>query len=105
MADRLINHPKVKILWNKVPVEAQGDHLLKTVIMKDTITGEETPLAANGLFYAIGHTPNTSVFKEHSPDLELDEAGYVKTFARNGVASTYTSIEGVFAAGDVQDKT
>ncbi|KAJ3291334.1 thioredoxin-disulfide reductase [Borealophlyctis nickersoniae] len=102
MADRLINHPKTEVLWNKIPVEVGGDRLMKHLIIRDTVTGEETKLEANGLFYAIGHQPNTEIFKNK---LELDEVGYIKVKSNNGVPSTYTSVEGVFAAGDVQDKT
>lgn len=102
MADRLINHPKCEILWNKVPVEAKGDRLLKKLVIKDTVTGELSELDVNGLFYAIGHKPNTDVF---TGQLELDETGYIKVKPNAGVPSTYTNVEGVFACGDVQDKT
>ncbi|KAJ1535957.1 thioredoxin-disulfide reductase [Nowakowskiella sp. JEL0078] len=102
MADRLINHPKVEILWNKVPVEAKGDRLLKRLVIQDTVTEEISELDVNGLFYAIGHTPNTSIFKGQ---LDLHENGYAVTKTNLGVPSTYTSVEGVFAAGDVQDFT
>ncbi|KAJ3279339.1 thioredoxin-disulfide reductase [Borealophlyctis nickersoniae] len=102
MADRLVNHPKTEILWNKIPIEAKGDRLMRQLVIKDTVTGKESTLDANGLFYAIGHKPNTDIFKGK---LELDEVGYIKVYPKNGVPSTYTSVEGVFAAGDVQDKT
>lgn len=102
MADRLLAHPKVEVLWNKIPVEAKGDRLLKQLVIEDTVTKERSTLDVNGLFYAIGHTPNTSVFKGQ---LELDDVGYIKVRPNHGVPSTYTSVEGVFAAGDVQDKT
>lgn len=77
--------------------------LLNALTIKDTITGELSELAVNGLFYAIGHKPNTVFLKESG--LDLDEAGYVKTYPNAGVPSTYTNIPGVFACGDVQDKT
>ncbi|KAJ3106072.1 thioredoxin-disulfide reductase [Phlyctochytrium planicorne] len=102
MADRLLNHPKVEVLWNKVPIEAKGDHLLKSLVIEDTVTGERTELPTNGLFYAIGHKPNTDIFQGL---LDLDETGYIKTYPNNGVPSTYTSVEGIFACGDVQDHT
>lgn len=102
MAERLMKHPKVEILWNTAPVEAKGDKVLKELIIEDTKTGEKRSLAVNGLFYAIGHTPNTSVFGDQ---LEKDETGYLKTIPHDGVPSMYTNIEGVFACGDVQDKT
>ncbi|KAJ3030499.1 UNVERIFIED_CONTAM: thioredoxin-disulfide reductase [Siphonaria sp. JEL0065] len=102
MADRLLNHPKVEVLWNKVPIEAKGDRLLKQLVIKDTVTGELSNLDVNGLFYAIGHKPNSDIFKGQ---LTMDETGYIKTFQNNGVQSTYTSVQGVFAAGDIQDLT
>ncbi|KAJ3076030.1 thioredoxin-disulfide reductase [Podochytrium sp. JEL0797] len=102
MADRLLKHPKVEVLWNKVPEQALGDRLLRQLVIKDTVTGEKSTLDVNGLFYAIGHKPNSDIFKGQ---LTLDETGYIKTFAKDGVPSTYTSVEGVFAAGDIQDKT
>ncbi|KAJ3087694.1 thioredoxin-disulfide reductase [Quaeritorhiza haematococci] len=101
MADRLLNHPKVEVLWNKLPVEAVGDgRLLKGVVLQDTKTGEKSTLDVNGLFYAIGHKPNSDPFKGW---LKMDEAGYIKTVTHEGTPSTYTNIEGVFACGDVQD--
>ncbi|KAJ3159050.1 thioredoxin-disulfide reductase [Geranomyces michiganensis] len=102
MADRLLKHPKVEVLWNKVPVEAKGDKLLKQLVIEDTVTKEQSTLNVNGLFYAIGHTPNSSIFKGQ---LEVDDVGYLKVRPNNGVPSTYTNIEGVFAAGDIQDRT
>ncbi|KAI8838094.1 hypothetical protein BC829DRAFT_371439 [Chytridium lagenaria] len=102
MADRLLKHPKIEVLWNKIPVEAKGDRLLRTLVIEDTVTGERTDLETNGLFYAIGHKPNTEVFQGQ---LDLNETGYINTFANAGVPSTYTNVEGVFACGDVQDST
>ena len=102
MAERALKHPKIEILWNKVPVKAEGDKLLKKLIIQDTITQEKSDLDVNGLFYAIGHTPNTEIFKGQ---LHLDETGYLKVQSKNGVPSTYTNVEGVFACGDVQDHT
>ncbi|KAI8817711.1 uncharacterized protein EV422DRAFT_540571 [Fimicolochytrium jonesii] len=102
MADRLLAHPKVEVLWNKVPVEAKGDRLLKQLVIEDTVTKKQTTMDVNGLFYAIGHTPNTAVFGKQ---LDLDDVGYIKVKPNAGVPSTYTNIEGVFACGDVQDRT
>jgi thioredoxin reductase (NADPH) len=76
--------------------------LLKSLDIKDTVSGAVTPLEVNGLFYAIGHKPNTDLFKGQ---VHLDETGYIKVFHNNGTPSTYTSVEGVFACGDVQDHT
>lgn len=71
MADRLINHPKVEILWNTIPIEAKGDgDLLKTLRIKSTVgNGEEREINVDGLFYAIGHKPNTAFLK--SSGLEM----------------------------------
>jgi thioredoxin reductase (NADPH) len=66
------------------------------------VTGTESDLDVNGLFYAIGHKPNTDVFQGQ---VALHDTGYIKTFAKDHVPSTYTSVEGVFACGDVQDHT
>ena len=102
MAERAMKHPKIEILWNKVPVEAKGDRLLKTLVLQDMVTQEKTELASHGLFYAIGHTPNTDIFKGQ---LDLQESGYIQVKPNNAVPSTYTNIPGVFACGDVQDHT
>jgi thioredoxin reductase (NADPH) len=98
MAKRLTTHPKVTVLWNTVPVEATGDgDLLKGLSIKNLKTGEESSLQVNGLFYAIGHEPATALVRGQ---LDCDEDGYIKTKP----GTTQTSVEGVFAAGDVQDK-
>ncbi|WWD06956.1 thioredoxin reductase [Kwoniella europaea PYCC6329] len=98
MAKRLTSHPKVTVLWNTVATECKGDgDLLQSLTIKDTKTGEEKDLKVNGLFYAIGHEPATSLVKSQ---LETDVDGYIKTVP----GTAQTSIKGVFAAGDVQDK-
>ncbi|ORX87012.1 thioredoxin reductase [Basidiobolus meristosporus CBS 931.73] len=98
MANRLMKHPKVEILWNTLPVEAKGDgSLLRSLTLQDTKTQETRDLEVNGLFYAIGHTPNTDAFKGV---IDLDTDGYIKVTP----GSTHTNVEGVFAAGDVQDR-
>ncbi|KAI8903793.1 hypothetical protein EDD86DRAFT_195513 [Gorgonomyces haynaldii] len=101
MAERAQKHPKIEILWNTVPVEVKGDRLMNTLTVQDTKTNATRDLPMNGLFYAIGHTPNTAFLKGH---LDLDEVGYVKVYQNNGYPSTYTNVPGVFACGDVQDK-
>ncbi|POV94264.1 hypothetical protein PSTT_16948 [Puccinia striiformis] len=89
---------KVTVLWNTVPVEAKGDgNLLNSLLVKDTKTGEERTIDINGLFYAIGHDPATALVRGQ---LNTDEDGYICT--KPGTSET--SIPGVFAAGDVQDK-
>ncbi|KAI3538030.1 thioredoxin reductase, partial [Colletotrichum filicis] len=99
MAKRLKGHEKVTIRWNSAGKEIKGgdDGLMSHLVVKDTVTGEEETLEANGLFYAIGHEPATSLVKGQ---LETDEEGYVVTKP----GTPLTNIEGVFAAGDVQDK-
>lgn len=98
MQDRAINHPKIQMVWNSTVDEAIGSAGgLNAIILKDTVNGSTKTLPVGGLFYAIGHTPNTEIFKEF---LELDEVGYIKTHP----GSTRTSVKGVFAAGDVQDR-
>ena len=98
MAKRLLNHKKVTVLFHTVGVEVKGDKgLMSHLVVKNVQTGQEETLDANGLFYAIGHDPATALVKGQ---LETDAEGYVITKP----GTTYTSVEGVFAAGDVQDK-
>ncbi|ODV62111.1 thioredoxin-disulfide reductase [Ascoidea rubescens DSM 1968] len=98
MQKRAQNNPKLEILFNTVSLEAQGDgRLLNNLKIKNVNTNEVTDLPVNGLFYAIGHTPATQVFAKQ---IDTDETGYIKTVP----GSSLTSVEGVFAAGDVQDK-
>ncbi|CAO1612909.1 unnamed protein product [Parajaminaea phylloscopi] len=98
MAKRLLSHPKIEVLFNTVPVEAKGNgELLSQLRIKSTKTGEESDLDVNGLFYAIGHVPATSLVQGQ---VDCDEDGYIITKA----GTTQTSVKGLFAAGDVQDK-
>jgi len=98
MAKRLLNHPKVEVLWNTVPIECKGDgDLLSHIATKNVKTGEEKDLQVNGLFYAIGHEPATSLVRDQ---VDCDRDGYVITTP----GTSMTSVKGVFAAGDVQDK-
>jgi thioredoxin reductase (NADPH) len=96
MQDRVLSNPKIQVHWNTEAVDIFGNGHMEGVKVRNTKTGEESKLHAKGLFYAVGHTPNTSLFKGQ---LELDEVGYVVTKP----GSVETSVEGVFAAGDVQD--
>lgn len=97
MAERTLNHPKIKVLWNTEVVEVLGDGKSVTgVKLKDTVNGQTKDLDVQGLFVAIGHKPTTALFKGL---LDMDETGYLVTKP----GSTYTNIEGVFACGDVQD--
>jgi thioredoxin reductase (NADPH) len=97
MQKRVLEHPKIEVVWDAVLEDALGEKMLEGVRVRNVKTGEKRDLEAGGLFYAIGHTPNTALFKDQ---LEMDETGYVLTRGR----SSQTSVEGVFAAGDVQDK-
>jgi thioredoxin reductase (NADPH) len=99
MAKRLLSNKKVTVRFNTVGVEVKGDEkgLMSHLVVRDVKTGKEETLEANGLFYAIGHDPATNLVKGQ---LKLDEDGYVVT--EHG--TTLTSVPGVFAAGDVQDK-
>lgn len=99
MAARLLANKKVTVRFNSVGVEIKGDEkgLMDRIVVRDTKTGEEETLQANGLFYAIGHDPATALVKGQ---LKTDQEGYIVTKP----GTTITSVEGVFAAGDVQDK-
>lgn len=97
MADRALQNPKIEVIWNSEVVEVLGDGKSMTGLkIKNLQSGEVVDKNLQGLFLAIGHKPNTDLFKGV---ITLDETGYIKT--RPG--STYTNVEGVFAAGDVQD--
>lgn len=97
MVDRVLDHPKIDVLWDSVVVEIVGDTLVTGAKIRNVKTDEVTDFAADGVFVAIGHTPNTGVF---DGELELDDAGYILV----DPGTTVTSVEGVFAAGDVTDK-
>ena len=101
MAKRLLSHPKVTVRFNHVATEVLGEEkkngLMTHLKVKDVATGKEDILEANGLFYAIGHDPATSLF---TGQVDADSDGYILTKP----GTSLTSVEGVFAAGDVQDK-
>lgn len=97
MQQRLLSHPKIRMRWDSVAEEALGDDALKSVRIRNVKSSETDVVEAEGLFYAIGHLPNTGFL---DGQLELDDAGYIVTTP----GTTRTSVEGVFAAGDVQDK-
>ena len=96
MQERVFANPKIDFAWNSVITDIVGDTKVSGVVLRDTVTGEASELDATGLFVAIGHEPNTVLIKGQ---LELDDMGYVKTFD----GTTRTSVDGVFACGDVQD--
>ena len=96
MQARAFANEKIKFQWNSEPIDITGDTHVEGVELRDTVTGETSRLNVDGVFVAIGHTPNTDLFKGQ---IDLDANGYVIT-APN---STATSVPGVFAGGDVQD--
>ena len=96
MAERALKHPKIEVIWDHVLVKAEGENILTSVTLKNVKTNEETKREASGLFFAIGHLPNTAFLKGQ---LETLDNGYLKVKP----STTHTSVEGVFAAGDVQD--
>ncbi len=97
MAKKLLSNPKVTVLFNTVGVEVKGSDLMTHIDVKNVQTGKIDTLEAKGLFYAIGHDPATSLVKGQ---VDLDEDGYIATKP----GTTTTSVDGLFAAGDVQDK-
>ena len=98
MQERAHNNEKIEIRWNSVVDDLLGTEKLEGAIVRDTVTGATTTLPVTGLFVAIGHRPNTDLFKGV---LDMEDNGYLVT--RPG--SSYTNIDGVFACGDVQDHT
>jgi len=97
MAKHAMEHPKIEILWDTVCTKIDGKDVVESVTLQNVKTQEEVTKEAAGVFFAIGHTPNTAFLKGQ---LEDDEHGYL--IVKSG--STYTNVEGIFAAGDVQDK-
>lgn len=97
MQHRVENTPNLKVLYNTEVDEVIGDQVVEGLRMVNNITGEKSEIEITGLFIAIGHKPNTDIFKGQ---LDMDETGYLITPGK----STKTNLPGVFAAGDVQDK-
>lgn len=97
MQQRVFDNPKIEIMWNTEAREALGEQMLTGVRVENNKTGEQQVIEAGGLFYAIGHTPNTAFLDGQLP---TDETGYVLTEPD----STRTSVAGVYACGDVKDK-
>ena len=99
MQERALNNPKIDVIWNSTIESMVGDPQnggLTGVVLKDTLSGETSELECDGVFIAIGHTPNSDLFRGK---LALDDKGYILTGADN----TRTSVDGVFASGDIQD--
>ena len=97
MQERAFKNPKLEILWDSVLEDALGEEYVTGAKISNVKTKESSEVNVAGIFYAIGHTPNTSIF---DGQLDLDEAGYIKI--KSG--SQETSVEGIFAAGDVHDQ-
>jgi thioredoxin reductase (NADPH) len=97
MQDRAFANPKIAFKWNSVVTDVGGDGTVDVVRLRDTLTDDASELDVGGLFVAIGHDPNTKLFEGQ---VDLDENGYV---VLSQAGSTRTSVEGVFAAGDVAD--
>jgi thioredoxin reductase (NADPH) len=98
MAERVLHNEKIRVIWNAVVMEimdvAKGD--VTAIRLRDTRTNTNSEIAMNGVFMAIGHTPNTTPFRNQ---VTLDADGYIVS------DRTRTNLPGVFAAGDVQDRT
>jgi thioredoxin reductase (NADPH) len=97
MQERVKKAENIEIYWNTETVEILGDKTVEAVRIKNNATGEKKEIPIKGFFVAIGHTPNSEIFKGW---LDMDEAGYLKTVP----GTSKTNVEGVFASGDVQDK-
>jgi thioredoxin reductase (NADPH) len=97
MQDRVLNTPNIKVYWNTDTDEILGDKNVTGVRIIDNKTGEKQEIPVSGFFVAIGHQPNSDIFK---PFIQMDEAGYIQTIP----GTSKTNVEGVFACGDVQDK-
>ncbi|MCG8319761.1 MAG: thioredoxin-disulfide reductase [Cytophagales bacterium] len=96
MQHRVLNTPNIEVLWNTETDEVLGDEEVNAVSVINNKTGEKREIPVQGFFVAIGHKPNTDIFKDF---LNMDESGYIKTVP----GTTHTNVEGVFASGDAQD--
>ncbi|TXK29470.1 thioredoxin-disulfide reductase [Pontibacter qinzhouensis] len=98
MQERVKNTPNIEIIWNSVTDEILGQHAVEGVRLRNVLTDELQEIPVTGFFVAIGHQPNSDIFKDY---LNLDENGYIRTIP----GTSKTNIDGVFACGDVQDFT
>ena len=96
MADKALNNPKIEVMWDSTLEEVMGEANVEAAKIKNIETGETTEVKCEGVFIAIGHKPNTDVFNDQ---IKTNDVGYIETEGY----STRTSVEGVFAAGDVSD--
>ena len=97
MQERVLNTPNIKVWWNSETKEIKGDQSVQSVVIQNNISQEMTELPLSGFFVAIGHQPNTAIFKGW---LDMDESGYLITQP----GSSKTNREGVFAGGDAADR-
>jgi len=97
MAERALKHPKIEVLWNTVITEVKGDSVVRAVVIENLKTKEKSEREAGGVFFAVGHTPNTGFL---GGQIAFEEDGYISVKP----GTSYTSVEGVFAGGDVQDR-
>jgi thioredoxin reductase (NADPH) len=97
MQDRVLKTPNIKVYWNSEADEVLGETKVEALRIKNNITSETQTIPVSGFFVAIGHQPNSDIFKGW---IDMDEAGYIKTIP----GTSRTNVEGVFASGDVQDK-
>jgi thioredoxin reductase (NADPH) len=97
MQERVLKTPNIKIYWNSEADEVIGENKVEALRIKNNKTGEKQDIPVSGFFVAIGHEPNSAIFKQW---IDMDEAGYIKTIP----GTSKTNVEGIFAAGDVQDK-
>lgn len=98
MQERVLSNDKIQVYWHSNIAEIQAEEKIQAIVIHNNTTQEKTTIPVSALFVAIGHKPNSDIFK---PYLDMDEVGYIATTP----GTTKTNIEGVFAAGDVQDKT
>lgn len=102
MIDRVVNNPKINIIYDTIIDEVDGSNYLTNVTLMNIKTGKRTPMQIDGLFYGLGLTPNTKLF---NGQIETDADGYIVKYRHlNGKYKTMTSIEGIFVAGDATDK-
>jgi len=97
MQDRVLKTANIKVYWNSEADEVLGENKVEALRIKNNKSGDTTTIPVSGFFVAIGHQPNSDIFKEW---IDMDEAGYIKTIP----GTSKTNVEGIFAAGDVQDK-
>jgi thioredoxin reductase (NADPH) len=97
MQDRVINTPNIKVYWNSETHEVLGDKKVESVRIQNNVTNEKIEVPVSAFFVAIGHQPNSDIFKGW---IDMDKEGYIKTMP----GTSKTNIEGIFASGDVQDK-